>query len=300
MTELVKPDWLKIRPPDQEKYEYVKNTLREVNLVTVCEEAKCPNISECWSGGTATFMVMGDTCTRTCKFCNVKTGYGVRPLDPDEPENLAKAINKLNLNYVVITSVDRDDLKDQGSSHFAQCISKIKELIPKLLVEVLIPDFRGDEKLIQKIIDVNPDVIAHNIETVKRLQGKVRDPRANYEQSLGVLDYVKNNSNIFTKSSIMVGFGETKEEVIETMKDLRKIKVDILTLGQYLRPTHRLLSVKEYVSPEQFEYYKESGIKLGFLYVASGPFVRSSYRAGELFIKNVLGRKNEEPLRIKS
>lgn len=284
-----KPEWLKILPPTTEKFHDLKLILSEHNLHTVCEEAHCPNMSECWSGGTATFMVMGDTCTRACKFCAVKTGYPAVPLNENEPENIAKAISKMNLDYVVITSVDRDDLPDQGAGHFAECITRIKEKDPQIIVEVLIPDFRGNTKLIDKIIEAKPHVIAHNVETVRRLQSKIRDPRANYEQSLSVLEYVKQaNPKIYTKSSIMLGLGEQDGEVLETMKDLRAICADILTIGQYLRPSSWHLAVEEFVPPEKFDWFKEEAEKLGFLYVASGPFVRSSYRAGELFIKNIL------------
>lgn len=284
-----KPEWLKILPPTTEKFHDIKLVLRAHSLHTVCEEAHCPNISECWSGGTATFMVMGDTCTRACKFCAVKTGYPAGPLDKNEPENLASAVSKMNLDYVVITSVDRDDLPDQGAGHFADCINAIKEKTPEIIVEVLIPDFRGNTELIGKVIEAGPHVIAHNVETVKRLQRKARDPRAGYEQSLSVLKHVKKvNPRIYTKSSIMLGLGEQDEEVIEAMKDLRRIGVDILTIGQYLRPSSWHLVVEEFVHPEKFLWFKEEAEKLGFLYVASGPFVRSSYRAGELFIKNIL------------
>ena len=284
-----KPEWLKIKANPNEKFLDVKNTLRNLGLVTVCEESHCPNISECWSSGTATFMVMGDTCTRACKFCNVKTGFPAKPLDPNEPLKLVQAIKNWKLDYVVITSVDRDDLKDQGSEHFSKCIKVIKKELPDVIVEVLIPDFKGNIKCLKTIVDSNPDVIAHNIETVERLQKEVRDPRANYKQSLFVLEYVKKlNKNIYTKSSLIVGFGEKDNEVLQTMKDLRKINVDILTIGQYLRPSEKHLEVKEYVEPEKFEFYKIMGEDLGFLYVASGPFVRSSYKAGELFVKSLL------------
>jgi len=282
-----KPEWLKILPPTTEKFQDIKLILREHDLHTVCEEAHCPNMSECWSGGTATFMVMGDTCTRACKFCAVKTGFPAMPLDLNEPTNLAEAISKMNLDYVVITSVDRDDLPDQGAGHFADCITAIKKV--GVLVEVLIPDFRGNKQLIDRVIEAKPHVIAHNIETVKRLQRKVRDPRANYEQSLSVLAHAKKvKPQIYTKSSIMVGLGEEEEEVIETMKDLRAGGVDILTIGQYLRPSSLHLAVEEFVHPDKFLWFKERAEKLGFLYAASGPLVRSSYRAGEFFIKNVI------------
>lgn len=288
-----KPDWLKIRPPSTEKFSKIKDVLREHALHTVCEESHCPNMSECWSGGTATFMVMGAICTRGCRFCNVESSGKPLPLDPFEPDNLADAVSKMNLDYVVVTSVDRDDLPDQGSEHFANCIKAIKQKNPDKLVEVLIPDFRGDEECINRIIDAHPDVIAHNVETVERLQSKVRDRRAGYSQSMKVLDYIKRtNPSIFTKSSIIVGFGEKDEEVLKTMRDLRSVGVDFLTVGQYLRPSDWHLEVSEYVSPEKFEFFKTMGEDFGFKYVASGPFVRSSYRAGELFIKSPVSSKN--------
>ncbi len=284
-----KPNWLKIHPPTTEKFSELKTILRKHDLHTVCEESHCPNIPECWSGGTATFMVMGDTCTRGCRFCEVKSSGSPLPLDPFEPENLAHAISEMGLDYVVVTSVDRDDLPDQGSGHFAECIRAIKKYDQKILVEVLIPDFRGDINCLRKVIEARPEVIAHNVETVPRLQSTVRDRRANYKQSLSVLRNVKRiNPEIFTKSSIIVGFGETDREVIHVMKDLRAIDVDFLTVGQYLRPSSWHLPVAEYVPPEKFEFLKMIGEDLGFKYVAAGPFVRSSYRAGELFVKSLL------------
>ncbi len=295
LQELVlnKPEWLKIRPPDTQSFPEIREAVKKHGLHTVCQEAHCPNMAECWSGGTATFMVMGDTCTRACKFCAIKTAFPAPPLDMDEPGKLAEALSKMELDYAVITSVDRDDLIDQGSLHFAACISEIKSRIPGMLVEVLIPDFRGKDNLIQNIVDAKPDVIAHNIETVKSLQRKIRDPRANYEQSLHVLGYAKKaNPEIHTKSSIMLGLGETEEEVIEAMHDLRKVGVSILTFGQYLRPSSWHVALKEYVSPEKFAFFKRKGEEMGFAYVASGPFVRSSYRAGELFIRNVIKKSS--------
>ena len=287
-----KPQWLKIRPPSQ-KYEEIKKTIRKNNLNTVCEESHCPNMAECWSGGTATFMVMGDTCTRACKFCAVKTGFPAMPLDPEEPVKLADVANEWKLDYIVITSVDRDDLKDQGAGHFANCIAEIKKVNKDIIIEVLIPDFRGNVDLIKTIVEARPNVIAHNIETVERLQKKIRDPRANYRQSLFVLETVKEmNPKIFTKSSIILGLGEKEEELVQTMKDLREINVDILTLGQYLRPSSLHLSVEEYVHPDTFDKLKKKAETLGFLYCAAGPFVRSSYRAGEFFVKSML-RKND-------
>jgi len=234
-------------------------------------------------------MILGDTCTRACKFCAVKTSFPAKLIDKDEPRKIANVIKKWNLNYIVITSVDRDDLIDQGSNHFADCIKAVKEQNSKIIIEVLIPDFKGQKELIMKVIDAKPNVIGHNIETVERLQRYVRDPRANYHQSLKVLKYVKQeNSEIFTKSSIMLGLGETYEEVIQAMKDLRSSDVDFLTLGQYLRPSLKHVELKEYISPDKFNNYKKIGEELGFLYVASGPFVRSSYKAGEYFIKSLI------------
>lgn len=284
-----KPEWLKIRPPTTEKFSKIRETLQKYKLHTVCQESHCPNMAECWSGGTATFMILGDVCTRGCKFCQVNASAKGNPVDPYEHVKLALAIKEWNLDYVVITSVDRDDLEDQGSGHFAKCIAEVKKRIPNILVEVLIPDFQGDMECLKKIIAAGPHVIAHNVETVSRLQGKVRDKRAGYEQSLSVLKNVKKlNPKIFAKSSLIVGFGETDEEILQTMKDLRAVGVDFLTIGQYLRPSDWHLAVAEYVSPEKFEFYKAMGEEAGFLYVAAGPFVRSSYRAGELFVKNAI------------
>ena len=287
---LAKPQWLKIKLTTTDNFSNIKQTIKQHSLHTVCEEAHCPNISECWNTGTATFMLMGDVCTRGCKFCAVKTGNPVKKLDVDEPKKLAKALAEIRLfDYVVLTSVNRDDLADGGASHFAECIREIKKEYPEIIVEVLIPDFKGDVEALKKIVDANPEVIAHNIETVERLQRKVRDVRANYKQSLSVLENIKKmNPGIYTKSSIMVGLEESDEEVVQAMKDLRAINVDILTIGQYLRPTDWHLAVMQYVAPEKFEFYKQKALELGFLFCASGPFVRSSYRAGELFIKNRL------------
>ena len=290
---LAKPEWLKIRLVTTDNFSNIKQTIKTHNLHTVCEEAHCPNISECWNGGTATFMLMGDTCTRGCKFCAVKTGNPMKKLDAEEPKKLAQALAEIKLfDYVVLTSVNRDDLEDGGASHFAECIKEIKKAYPKVIVEVLIPDFKGDIEALKKIVDAKPEVIAHNIETVERLQKRVRDVRANYKQSLSVLENVKKlNPKIYTKSSIMVGLEENDEEIIQSMKDLRAINVDILTIGQYLRPTDWHIAVNKYIPPEKFEYFKQKALELGFLFCASGPFVRSSYRAGELFIKNHLNKR---------
>lgn len=287
-----KPEWLKIRTPAGAQFTEIKNTLREHNLHTVCEEANCPNLGECWSGedgpGTATFMIMGDRCSRGCNFCDVKTG-GMEPLDPEEPENVAEAVEAIGLDYVVVTSVDRDDLAGQGAHHFAETIREIKARDPSILVEVLIPDFQGERGLISEIIDAEPDVIAHNIETVQRLQWPVRDRRAGYEQSLSVLQYVSDESDVFTKSSIMLGVGEHDHEVYQTLRDLRESDVDIVTLGQYLQPSRKHLDVESYVHPSKFRTWQHvAEDELGFSYCASGPMVRSSYRAGEFFVEEIL------------
>ena len=291
---LAKPQWLKIKLTINDEFSNIKQSLQKHNLHTVCEEAHCPNISECWNTGTATFMLMGDTCTRGCKFCTVKTGNPMKQLDANEPKKLARALAEIKLfDYVVLTSVNRDDLEDGGASHFAECIKEIKKAYPEIIVEVLIPDFKGNIEALKKIVDAKPEVIAHNIETVERLQRRVRDVRANYKQSLGVLENSKKlNPKIYTKSSIMLGLGEEDIEVIQAMKDLREINVDILTLGQYLRPTDWHIPISNFVSPEKFDYFKQKAIELGFLFCASGPFVRSSYRAGELFVRNILMNEN--------
>lgn len=287
-----KPSWFKVRLPNQqchERFTRIKRILRERNLVTVCEEAHCPNILECWGGGTATFMILGDICTRACRFCAVKTGNPEGKIDENEPEHLADAIAEMKLDYAVITSVDRDDLPDGGAFHFAECIRACRKKHPKLIIEVLTGDFQGNLDDVQQIVDARPDVFGHNVETVPRLQKQVRDSRAGYEQSLAVLKYVKEkNPKIITKSSIMLGLGEKEEEVLRVMKDLLATRVSIFTLGQYLRPSSWHIPIDEFIPPAQFEKYKKIGEELGFLYVASGPFVRSSYKAGELFVKNIL------------
>ncbi len=291
---LIKPEWLKIKLTTTDNFSNIKNTLKNHNLHTVCEEAHCPNISECWSTGTATFMLMGDVCTRGCKFCAVKTGNPMKKLDAEEPKKLAQALAEIKLfDYVVLTSVNRDDLSDGGASHIANCIKEIKKTYPGIIVEVLIPDFKGDVEALRKIVAAKPEVIAHNIETVERLQRKVRDARANYSQSLGILENIKKlNPKIYTKSSIMLGLGEADEEVLQSMRDLRTMNVDIITFGQYLRPTNRHLAVDNFIEPQKFEYFKNKALELEFLFCASGPFVRSSYKAGELFVRNILLNKN--------
>ena len=276
---LARPEWLRVKIPSGENFVNLRNTLRDQNLKTVCEEASCPNKAECWSSGNATIMLMGDVCTRGCKFCDVTTG---RPstLDRFEPLRVAQTLKKWNLKYVVITSVCRDDLDDGGAQHFAETIGLVKLYCPKTMVETLIPDFDGNKESIGKIVKEKPLVISHNVETVKRLTSEVRDFRANYHKSISVLKTIKEqNPQIFTKSSLMLGLGETEDEIIETAKDLIKNNVDIITLGQYLQPSRKHLPVKEFISPEKFEFYKKMFQKMGFLYVVAGPLVRSSYKA---------------------
>jgi len=282
-----RPEWLRVRMPGGDRYNRIKSRARELRLNTVCEEAHCPNVGECWGGGTATFMVLGDTCTRGCRFCAVDTSRAPAPLDPAEPANLANAIAEMSLDYVVVTSVNRDDLPDQGAGHYAACITATRERSPRTLVEVLIPDFRGRTDLLDTLLAAAPDVLAHNVETVPRLQTPVRDPRANWEQSTTILTHAKARG-FLTKTSIQVGHGETEEEVLEAMRLLRALDVDFLTIGQYLRPTPNHLEVKEYVHPDVFARLAEAGRGMGFKYVASGPLVRSSYKAGEFFIRDFL------------
>jgi lipoic acid synthetase len=294
LTHEPKPQWLKVRLPSGESYNRIKMLSEVLGLHTVCEEAHCPNIAECWGGGTATFMLMGDLCTRGCRFCAVKSGNPHGILDEFEPIKIAKAVKEMGLSYIVLTSVDRDDLPDGGAAHFAKTIKAVKEESRNILVEVLIPDFQGDGVALNKIIAARPDVISHNIETVRRLTPMVRDRRATYDQSLKVLRFCKNSDpSIYTKSSVMLGLGETDEEIIETMANLREVGVDILTLGQYLRPSSWHLEVKEYIEPAKFETFRREAERQGFLYVASGPLVRTSYRAGEFFIENVIRLKRD-------
>ncbi len=292
------PDWFKIRPPGGDQYASIKTALRERGLATVCEEARCPNLSECWGGGshgkgTATIMVMGDTCTRGCRFCSVPTG---RPgaLDPEEPRKASETVAIMDAGYVVLTSVDRDDLPDGGADHFAKVVERLKADHADLLVEVLTPDFVGDEAALGRVLESKPDVVAHNIETVRRLSPKIRDRRADYDQSLKVLADYKKLGATYTKTSIMVGLGETMDEVEETLRDLRAVDCDIVTFGQYLRPTQepRHLPVVEFVHPDTFAAYQKMAEDLGFLYVASGPLVRSSYKAGELFLEGMIRNAN--------
>lgn len=289
---VAKPRWLKVKMPGGERYSAIKARARTLKLHTVCEEARCPNIGECWGGGTATFMVMGGICTRGCRFCAVTTRKRGMPLDPDEPANLGDTIAQMDLDYVVVTSVDRDDLPAQGADHFAACVREIHRQAPKTMVEVLIPDFRGDLDLLNRVVDARPEVIAHNIECTEALQSRVRDPRAGYQQSLDVLAGIKaRDPSRYTKSSIMVGFGAPEADVVQTMRDLRSVGCDFLTLGQYLQPTSKHLPVTEFVPPEQFDRYRDIGLELGFHYVASGPLVRSSYKAGEYFIRDFVQKQ---------
>ncbi|PXF22812.1 MAG: lipoyl synthase [Thaumarchaeota archaeon] len=274
---LQKPDWIKVNFVQGKNYKKVREASKALNLNTVCQEANCPNIYECWDGGTATFMLLGDICTRGCRFCHVKSGNPKGVVDIFEPENTADAVKELELEYVVLTSVDRDDLSDGGSTHFAETVNQIYKKNKNTLIEVLIPDFSG------------PTVIAHNIETTRTLTPLVRDARASYDRSLKVLRNVKElDSNIYTKSSIMLGFGEKYSEVIEAMRDLRKANVDILTIGQYLQPSDFHISIKQYVHPDEFIKLKDVAEDMGFKYVVSGPLVRSSYKAGEYFVKNLV------------
>src|SRR5256712_1165977 len=289
-----KPEWLKVRMRGGGRNEHVKRTLRELNLHTVCEEASCPNVGECWGGGTATVMLMGDVCTRGCRFCDVASGTPA-PLDPLEPRHLAEAVGRLGLDYLVVTSVNRDELPDGGASHFAQAIVELRRAAPHTLVEVLTADFQGDSAALDMIIDAQPAVAAHNIETVERLTPRVRDRRAAYRQSLEVLAHYK-RGGMRTKSSIMLGLGERRDEVLQAMRDLRSVGCDILTLGQYLRPTEKHLPIEEYVRPEVFRALEQEGLELGFRFVASGPLVRSSYKAGEFFVQ----RWVEEERRVAS
>jgi lipoic acid synthetase len=280
-----KPPWLKVRAPGGETYAFLKHTLRKLDLHTVCEEARCPNVGECWNAGTATVMVLGDTCTRGCRFCAVNTGNPKGMVDPREPVHVGKAIAELKLRYVVLTMVDRDDLLDGGAGHVADTVRAIRESSPSIQVEALVSDFAGRHRDIESLLAGRPDVFAHNLEVVRRITRQVRDPRCSYDRSLDVLAHAKAfGGSRFVKSSLMVGAGETDDEVFEAMDELRKARVDIVTLGQYLRPTPKHLAVDRYVTPEQFAAYEKYGLQIGFSFVASGPLVRSSYHAAEGFV----------------
>ena len=292
-----KPPWLRMRMERSEKYRAVQETVSEHRLATVCEEGHCPNIGECWSNGTATIMVMGAVCTRACRFCAVDTGNPKGWLDPQEPANCARSVKLMNLRYVVLTSVDRDDLDDGGAAHYAACVRAIRELNPGTAVEALTPDFCGVQADVATVVDSGLQVFAQNVETVERLTYRVRDPRAGYQQTLDVLAFAKaHRPDVLTKSSLMLGLGETPEEILQCMRDLRAHHVDILTLGQYLRPTVNHLPVAEWIHPDTFAAYREQGLALGFTEVASGPLVRSSYRADRILEQNNLGLPGQIPV----
>ena len=278
-----KPTWLRVKSQNSPKFRELKNIVSEKKLHTVCEEAMCPNIQECWSHGTATFMLLGSVCTRACKFCAVDTGNPKGSLDKDEPLKVATSISHMNLKYAVLTSVNRDDLKDGGAEHFSDTVKAIKEKAPQVLVEALVPDFLGNKLSIETLLNSQLEVFAQNLETVKRLTKKVREPRAGYDQTLDVLSYAKEYSpSVITKSSLMLGLGETEQEITSSFLDLRNAGVDVLTLGQYMRPTINHLPVEKWYSPEEFKYFESLANEVGFLEVASGPMVRSSYRADKI------------------
>jgi len=290
-----KPQWLRAPMPAGRGFDTIKATVKEHRLATVCEEAKCPNIGECWNAGTATLMLMGAVCTRACRFCAVDTGNPHGWLDQEEPANSARTVQLMKLRYVVLTSVDRDDLPDGGASHFAACVREIKRVSPQTAVEALTPDFQGNLAAVETVVDSGLDVFAQNVETVRRLTHPVRDPRAGYEQSLNVLAHAKRyRPEVLTKTSLMLGLGETDEELYEAMRDIRDAGVDILTLGQYLRPTMNHLPIERWVTPEEFEHYRERALELGFLECVSGPLVRSSYRAERALERNNAGLSSGE------
>ncbi|MEN3000386.1 MAG: lipoyl synthase [Armatimonadota bacterium] len=289
MTNRRLPEWLTIRLPKPDKIQQVEAMMRSARLHTVCESARCPNLPECWSKGSATFMILGDVCTRACGFCAIKTGKPLE-LDPQEPLRLAQAAKRMGLKHIVVTSVARDDLPDGGAGQFAATIRALHETIPYAIVEVLTPDFKGKAWCVRRVVDAQPEIFNHNVETVPRLHAIVR-PQARYERSLRVLEMVKEmEPSVYTKSGIMLGLGETREEVIQVMRDLRSVGVDALTIGQYLRPTARHLPVQEYLHPDVFREYQQIGEEMGFLFVASGPFIRSSYNAIE-FSRRVMAER---------
>ena len=284
MSTATKPKWLQTTIPQGQTYFKIVENLRSRNLVTVCQEAKCPNINQCWNSGTATFMVLGDTCTRACRFCHIKTGNPQGSIDYQEPRRVADSVKVMGLDYVVITMVDRDDLDDGGAEHLARVVGEIRKVRPQIKIELLTSDFAGAERPLQTIAECAPQVFAHNIETVERLTPRVRDARAGYRQSLAVLNNFKNlRPEIITKSSLMLGLGERGDEIEQTLSDLRQHQVDLITLGQYMRPTRKHLTVKRYLSPQEFDELRKVAEKLGFQAVASGPLVRSSYRAKDFF-----------------
>ncbi len=284
-----KPTWIRTKLPTNEKFKEIKAILQENRLHTVCEEAFCPNCAECWESGTATFLLMGSVCTRNCKFCDVTTQNPQGVLDLSEPKNLAQAVNQMKLKYVVLTSVTRDDLPDGGASHLARCIETIREKSSGVIIEILHPDFKGDLHALKSLVKSKPHVMGHNIETTREQTPEVRDHRASFDQSIQVLAAIKDfDPSILTKSSIMLGLGETKAQVQSALEELRAVNVDIITIGQYLQPSRKNLEVVEYIKPEMFNYWEKTANELGFLYVVSGPLVRSSYMAGEYYIRNYL------------
>jgi lipoic acid synthetase len=272
-----KPKWLRVKLPTGKKYTELRGLVEKYDLHTICTSGSCPNMGECWSEGTATFMILGNVCTRSCGFCGVKTG---RPetVDWEEPEKVARSIKLMAIKHAVVTSVDRDDLKDMGTIIWGETVKAIRRMNPETTLETLIPDFQGREDLIDRIIDVRPEVVSHNMETVKRLTREVRI-QAKYERSLGVLKYLKDQGIARTKSGIMLGLGETEDEVIQTLKDLRAVNLDIVTIGQYLQPSKKHLPVKQFITPDQFKKYETIGLEMGFRHVESGALVRSSYKA---------------------
>jgi lipoyl synthase len=285
-----KPSWLRAPMPAGQRFDAVRQTVREHRLATVCEEARCPNIGECWNAGTATLMLMGEVCTRACRFCAVDTGNPRGWLDAEEPANAARTVQLMGLRYVVLTSVNRDDLDDGGAGHFAACVRAIKRLSPETAVEALTPDFQGVLRDVETVVDSGLDVFAQNVETVRRLTHPVRDPRASYEQTLAVLAHAKQHrTGVLTKTSLMLGLGETDDEILATMDELRAAGVDILTLGQYLRPTVNHLAVERFVTPEEFEGYRAAALERGFVECVAGPLVRSSYRAEQALARNNAG-----------
>ncbi len=288
-----KPEWLKVQLPTGKGYQQVKQNVRGNKLSTVCEESKCPNIGECWTAGTATIMLMGSVCTRACRFCSVDTGNPNGWLDHDEPINAAESVQSMGLKYIVFTSVDRDDLEDGGAHHYAECVKAVKQLNPLTHVEVLTPDFKGNLRAVEEVLDSGIVVFAQNIETVKRLTHPVRDPKASYQTTMKLLAHAKKyRADILTKTSLMLGLGETDEEIKETLQELADIGVDIVTLGQYLRPTVNHLPIDRYVKPAEFEAYRQWGLQLGFKEIVAGPFVRSSYRAERALEGNNAGISN--------
>jgi lipoyl synthase len=300
-----KPEWLKVRAPGGDTYHRLKQTFRELDLHTVCEEARCPNVGECWREGTATVMLLGDVCTRGCRFCAVTTGDPRGAVDVREPEHVARAIARLDLQYVVMTMVNRDDLLDGGAEHVARTVERLRRLRPDILIETLVGDFQGHLSAVDTIARAAPDVFAHNVECVRRLTRSVRDVRSSYDLSLKVLGRAREIAGALvaessplgrrlTKSSIMVGLGESDDEVIETMRDLREVGVDVVTVGQYLRPSPKHHEVVRFVPPETFAAYERAALEMGFLYAASGPLVRSSYRAAEVFLRSLLTSGEED------